>query len=205
MTKMMTAKFPGTCTSCKATIAVGQAIVWTKGAGARHAFQTACDEAAKAKQIALVLAPAPVTVNLQPIATLLTTAREHGLKFPKVRFNTSLGALLLTLAGAQSKNPGAVYVKLNGEYRGLVAPDGAVRGPLATDDALLQALQAIGTDPAGAANTYGQMTGHCSFCGLELTDAGSIEVGYGPICAKHYGLPHTPKGTGKMVTLPEVA
>lgn len=30
---------------------------------------------------------------------------------------------------------------------------------------------------------------------LPLTDAGSVEVGYGPVCASHWGLPHSPKGT----------
>ena len=31
-----------------------------------------------------------------------------------------------------------------------------------------------------------------------------MEVGYGPVCAKHYGLPHHPKGSRKMVPLPVV-
>lgn len=40
--------------------------------------------------------------------------------------------------------------------------------------------------------TRAKLTGHCSFCQRELTDAGSLEVGYGPICADRWGLPHAP-------------
>lgn len=42
------------------------------------------------------------------------------------------------------------------------------------------------------AAAYGKITGTCIACGLHLTDDGknkSLEVGYGPICAKRYGWP----------------
>lgn len=42
------------------------------------------------------------------------------------------------------------------------------------------------------AAAYGKLTGTCIACGLTLTDDGknkSLEVGYGPICAKRYGWP----------------
>ena len=45
---------------------------------------------------------------------------------------------------------------------------------------------------AQEAADLGHASHHCAFCGLELTDDGegrSVEVGYGPICAKKYGLP----------------
>lgn len=40
---------------------------------------------------------------------------------------------------------------------------------------------------------HGKMTGKCCFCNSPLIDQKSTDVGYGPVCAKHYGLPH-----GKM-------
>ena len=49
--------------------------------------------------------------------------------------------------------------------------------------------------PRGGLYGPGTFPGPLSFCALPLTDAGSVEVGYGPVCAKHWGLPHTPKGT----------
>ena len=45
---------------------------------------------------------------------------------------------------------------------------------------------------AAEAAALGHATHHCCFCGLTLTDEGegkSIEVGYGPVCARKNGLP----------------
>ena len=51
------------------------------------------------------------------------------------------------------------------------------------------AVAAIAADPVTAIVKYGHLTGKCSFCARPLTDGGSIEHGYGPICADKYGLP----------------
>src|SRR6185436_1560785 len=40
-----------------------------------------------------------------------------------------------------------------------------------------------------AAVAHGHTTGNCSFCARDLTDPRSTSVGYGPICAQHFGLP----------------
>src|SRR5580765_3182064 len=45
---------------------------------------------------------------------------------------------------------------------------------------------------ADEAAAIGHLTHHCCFCGIELTDEGegrSVEVGYGPKCARKHGLP----------------
>jgi hypothetical protein len=45
---------------------------------------------------------------------------------------------------------------------------------------------------ADEARTIGLATHHCMFCGIELTDereGRSVEVGYGPVCARNNGLP----------------
>lgn len=45
---------------------------------------------------------------------------------------------------------------------------------------------------ADEAAAIGHLTSHCCFCGIELTDDGegrSVQVGYGPVCAKNNGLP----------------
>lgn len=44
----------------------------------------------------------------------------------------------------------------------------------------------------------------CSFCGLALTDEGSVEVGYGPVCAKRWGLPHQPHGVRVLTSVPSL-
>lgn len=45
---------------------------------------------------------------------------------------------------------------------------------------------------ADEAAALGHLTDHCCFCGLTLTDDGegrSVEVGYGPVCARKHNLP----------------
>lgn len=194
--KTMTAKFAGICKGCKGPIAAGELITWAAGYGAQHATLAQCDAAKAAKAVAAAAPKPSKTMDASAIAIFLRMARERGLKFPKVRFAAAGGAeLLLTLAGPQSKNPGAVFVKLAGFYLGSIAVDGAVRGELARRDDILSTLATIATDPAKAAKEYGALTCRCSFCGKGLTDEGSVEVGYGPVCADKYGLPHKPKGT----------
>lgn len=52
-----------------------------------------------------------------------------------------------------------------------------------------QALKTLAEDPAGAAAAYARLTGTCCFCGSKLSTELSTAVGYGPICADHFGLP----------------
>jgi pyruvate/2-oxoglutarate dehydrogenase complex dihydrolipoamide acyltransferase (E2) component len=199
-------KYHGTCGTCGGSIKVGDPIIWVRGQRVTHADAAACQasQALAAVQVAAsAVAPAPrPTVDLVKLVAFLRAARDRGLKAPKVRFAApGNGELLINLAGDASKNPGAVYVKLNGEYVGKVTAQGAAYGL----DALLPTLKAIEADPAGAGAAYGALTGRCSFCGLALTDEGSIEVGYGPVCASRYGLPHKPKGSAKVVPVVNVA
>lgn len=189
------AKFAGTCGTCRQPILVGQSINWVRGAASTHAVAADCVARPASAPVAPVATSRPV-ISLSGLVAFLKAARERGLKFPKTRFAApGNGELLLSLAGDTSRNPGAVYVKLNGEYAGKVTAEGVAYGL----DALLPTLRAIEADPAAAGAAYGALTGRCSFCGLGLTDEGSVEVGYGPVCAKRYGLPHSPKGSAKSV------
>jgi Family of unknown function (DUF6011) len=198
MTKTMLAKFHGTCTRCKGTFAAGTKIQWTSGAGATHADLATC-----AATPAPVATPrATVTANAKPIADFLLAAKARGLKFPSVTFLAPAGAfgqtIRLSVAGDQSKVPGSIQVKLDGEWIGRVEPDGTVVGRnLAGSALLLDTLATIAADPAAAAKAYGKASGFCSFCSTQLSDdreGSSVDVGYGPTCAKRYGLPHHPKG-----------
>jgi hypothetical protein len=206
----ISAKFAGTCTACGQPIAVGDSIEWQRGVkGSRH---TACP-AKTFKTIAPVVlgvnqTPAAPAVTLGHagaalIVKLLSDAKAH-LKFPKALFLAPDGKseLRLSLAGTGSKYPGAVQVKVAGNWLGRIAPDGTVTYGIANDKALLATLTTIAGNPAAAAAAYGKFSGHCSFCGKKLTDdrtGSSIEVGYGPVCAKHYGLPHHPTGAAKVL------
>lgn len=191
----ITAKFAGRCTKCFQPIAVGDVIEWTRGVkGASH---PTCP--------VVVLTPKPVVVAEQSTIVAFLSRASRWLKAPKVRFLAPNGGeLRLSLAGSTSKYPGSIQVKVNGNWVGRINPDGTSSGYNLTPE-LIATINAIATNPAEAAKAYGALMGRCSFCNLQLTDAGSVEVGYGPICADHYGLPHTAKGTPHVKTVGVVA
>lgn len=181
-------RFAGTCTVCRARFAAGTQIEWTKGAGARH---IQCPQVPQEMH-----AEPPVVLPVASIVGFLRAARERGLKFPKARFLAPGNEeMRLSLAGAKARVPGAVQVVVRGQWVGRVNPDGEVVGLLKDDPQLQDLLRRIADDPAGHAKAYGALMARCSFCDKDLTDAGSVEAGYGPVCAKHWGLPHKALGT----------
>lgn len=137
-----------------------------------------------------------VLTGLYPIVELLQRARSAGLKFPKIRLATGEGwPIVLSLAGAGSKEPGSVSVTDGGPYGsgqwfGRISRNGQTFFQPSFSDEARDLLDKLARDPAGTAQVYGQRTGNCCFCAKALTEAGSIEVGYGPTCAEHFGLPH---------------
>lgn len=136
------------------------------------------------------------------------------LKYPAITLNEphTDTAVRLTLAAPTSNNPGHVYVKANGVYAAKISPTGGYypasnSGQKFPMEAIGSLLQALARNPAKAAAAHGHLTGKCCFCNSELTDEKSTSVGYGPTCAKHYGLPWgksaatTAKDAMKLVTL----
>jgi hypothetical protein len=198
----MVAGFAGRCTTCGESFPAGSAILWAKGAGATHGRPDLCDAARAARVSAPPAAPAP-NVAIGAVLAFLTAAKARGLKAPAARFLApSGGELRLSLAGGATNYPGAMQVKIDSAWIGRVMPDGTVAGPLSRMADVVATLGTIAADPAAAAAAYGALMGRCSFCNLALTDAGSVEVGYGPVCAKHWGLPHHPQGTPTLLAMP---
>lgn len=190
----ITARYGGRCGRCGEWFEAGTAILWERGTAATHATLAAC-EAAKVAADAKRSAP-KVVVSLEGLVAFLDGAKQRGLKYPKARFLAPGGGeLRLSVAGEQSRFPGCIQVVVRDTWIGRVRPDGSVDGQLKTDTRVLETLRAIALDPVTAAKAYGALMCRCSFCDAALTDAGSVEVGYGPVCAKHWGLPHHPKGT----------
>lgn len=144
----------------------------------------------------LVSAPAaPVAVNLAPIVRMLERAGLH-VKRPRITFNAIPGAdhpVQIKLA-TSGRHLGSAHVTDGmpyGEnrYFGRIEAEGAFVSGRDLTECVRQWLIALAADPARIAGAYGQSSGACCFCNRELTDARSLTVGYGPICADHYGLP----------------
>ncbi len=197
----ITARFESRCTKCHNVVLVGSPVEWNRNVkGVEHLPGTCPAPAPIVVNLNAVRTPTPV-IDQSLIVAFLTAAKAH-IKNPKVRFLAPDGAseLRLSLAGSTSKYQGAIQVKVGFEWMGRINVDGTVIGR-GIDAALLTTLTTIAVNPAAAAKAYGALMGRCSFCNLQLTDAGSVEVGYGPICASHYGLPHHPKGTKAVLTV----
>jgi hypothetical protein len=194
-------RYRGKCAACNCFFEAGARIEWVQGRGARHLTSAECSAALQARADR----PQVVSGAHLAIAQFLTAARARGLRFPNVRFLAPDGRseLRLWLAGAQSKAPGSVQVSVGGDWIGRVEPNGTVAGRrLENAPDILATLTRIAADPARAAREYGALTAHCSFCNRALTDEGSVEVGYGGICALHYGLPHEARGSKQLREVP---
>jgi hypothetical protein len=153
----------GDCPKCRGT---GE---WRDG---RKCF--ACSGTGKEKQSA--------TCDVSAIATAFQSARDNGIKSPKLRLDT----FVFSRAPDTGRNAGSIYVKDNGEYIGKVT-DGKFLPTFQCDDATRDRVVSVASDPHKAAKAYGMKTGSCSCCGRELTNKESIELGIGPICLENYG------------------
>lgn len=122
-------------------------------------------------------------VDVTAIEALFATAKANGLKRPAfVAYD-----LRISPAPETGANAGAYYVKFAGEYQGKIK-NGRFIASGAAEASTLATLNAIASDPAGAARRYGKETGICCCCGKELTDPASVEAGIGPVCATKWGL-----------------
>lgn len=141
-------------------------------------------EEAKAREVTAEKANATLTTEaVDNLMASLKQAASKGLKKPALRFE----GFTVTMAGANSKNAGGLYLKDGGTYLGKI-----VNGKLTASweaarmDGLLDRIAAAMVDPVESARAYGKRTGHCSCCGRLLTDPVSVERGIGPICEANF-------------------
>lgn len=138
-------------------------------------------KAAWAAERAAREAAAPV-VNADRLEESFRIAQSRGLKWPRI----TMGAMVVKPAGANSKNPGALYVTEGERYLGKVLGGRFLKVRDCRDEQEQQIVALI-NDPAGAAEAYGKLTGRCCVCNRELTNEVSVERGIGPVCAENFG------------------
>lgn len=134
--------------------------------------------------------------NLAPVVELFDRAHGNGLKYPKLTFDASaVGVPLQLKRAATGREPGSVFAT-DGErfgsnaYYGRIGRNGIFTAARDCPAELLPFLVKLGTDTANVAAMYGRASGSCCFCDAELTDERSVHVGYGPVCAKKWGMPY---------------
>lgn len=141
----------------------------------------------------------PYTVNqilsVGGVFALFEQAIAHQLQYPKIRLQTiDAKPVVLSRAGSKSRYQGEIMVTDGGpfgsnQYFGRIDKEGVFH---ATDSAKIPVfalLERLSSHPVETASEYGRLTGQCCFCSLGLKDARSTAVGYGPVCADHFGLP----------------
>lgn len=113
----------------------------------------------------------------------LRRAQNKGLR---LRYPTiTVGAVTISPAGPNSKNPGALYVKNRGEYVGKIV-EGRLLGTRECTPEIEQKIVKFIADPQAAAKAYGQETGTCCICNATLTSKWKLQ-GIGPVCATKFG------------------
>lgn len=151
--------------------------------------------------------PAPpkavdIGFSVAGIIALFETAAQK-LKRPRIRLQPVDVYLELHRLTSKSMYPGDIAVKTEhsqetgskyaGRYLGRVTQDGKfVPRKETLDDFpfLPDFLSQFAATPASIAAEFGRLTGDCAFCRSKLTDVRSTAVGYGKVCAGHYGLPY---------------
>jgi hypothetical protein len=164
----------------------------------------------------LASAPKVEIGSLDGIIALFDKAAAR-LKFPAVVLDVPgyEDGVRISRAGARAKFPGTLNVtngaKDDSEYGrtwfGRVGLDGKYAPSRDATPEIAAALKAFAADPVKVATAYGRvkrsqievrnadgtvgfkLVGQCCFCRKALTDERSTDVGYGKICAGHYGLP----------------
>jgi hypothetical protein len=136
--------------------------------------------------------------DLSGLIALIDRAKQSGLKAPKIALQLPNGMpLRLNVAGPSAAQPGTINITDGGSYGnnvwyGRVNREGKFTPSRFVNDAnrpsIIALLAAMAVDPARTATQYGRLTGQCCFCSRPLNDERSTDVGYGPVCARNFGL-----------------
>ena len=129
-------------------------------------------------------APKAPAIKTDKLTEAFDAAKAKGIARPVLRFE----GFKANPAPATGKNPGAIYIKADGEYAGKITRDGEFFPARDCPADMRAKIEAAMVDPLAQAVAYGRRTGKCSCCGRELTNGESIDRGIGPICAENFGL-----------------
>ncbi len=160
------------------------------------------------------IAPEPTVVGQEPrerqhyrigsmdtLLALFDRASQH-LRFPGIvlKVHNTDYTIRVKRAGAQSSQPGTLNVQDENHFvstrygrghkwYGRVHRNGEFEMAHDTPTIIASRLSEFAADPVRVASEHGRLTGRCCFCNKALDDERSTAVGYGPVCAGHYGLP----------------
>lgn len=140
-----------------------------------------CMARAAEKAAAMAEAEARAPMDTGKLEEVFVIAKSNGLKKPGI----NIGPFRFSPAPETGRNPGAIYVKHEGQYLGKVL-NGKFLAQCSTD--VLNQVMGIAADPFGRAVEHGQLTGRCAICNRNLKDEDSTGRGIGPVCARKFGM-----------------
>ncbi len=200
--KIMTAKYKGKCYSCDVRVKVGDQIEWDSITGTKHVD---CLSACSQKVIDDLRKSESITQlgDFSAVYALFDVAATGG-KWPRITINADGYEFFLYVSGSKAAVPNVINVKTRDKsdnpktgWFGRITIDGAWdQRHKEVDERMADALSRLAMDPVGTVAMYGRLSGKCCFCKKQLTDPPSVEAGYGPICAKRWGLAW---GGGKLL------
>ncbi len=122
--------------------------------------------------------------NKSPIASL---------KCPRIEFIINKRRIAFFPAGPKSVNAGSINITDGAKYPsnvwyGRISPRGDFFSGAACDEEIAAIVERFADDPVGFVEEFGRKSGVCAFCTKRLTDERSVGIGYGPTCAKKWGL-----------------
>lgn len=137
--------------------------------------------------------------DLSGIMQMFNRAAGH-LRRPAIVLSVGGLTLRLSVAGARARFPGTINVTSQDQrdadnrraWYGRINRAGGFEPGRDAPEGLGAGLRRFAADPASVAAEHGRLTGRCCFCNHALgegEDRRSVEVGYGPVCADHFGLP----------------
>lgn len=131
--------------------------------------------------------PDPIeTISLSKILSILRHGERSALKHVHVKMQDNAD---LTICFRVKDSKYLIGDERKPTLYGEILNGGDWEQPTRLNPEIVTIVKQIENDPIAYAKEHGYKTGRCCFCSRKLTDPKSVDVGYGPVCAEHYGLP----------------
>lgn len=135
---------------------------------------------------------------MQPmiVVPLVNSPGSYGLIFQLMKGGKFPGSIGVYRTVAPNHSVAKAWRRFVGWWNGLALTFG--KGDHKLTDEFAKIMTAMSEDPVNLMASAGKISGKCCYCNSPLEDSKSLAVGYGPVCAKHWGLLWGGKAAAKV-------